>query len=90
MSTLEILLFAFIALFLVFSYAAAKAESKKASGQTQKRWTEDLADPEERPQRHWTGFLDNSDEAGDRDDDWEWDRQDDIGDSWDHEGNWGG
>lgn len=49
-----------------------------------KHWTEDMADPEVRPQRHWTEILDNSDESDDRDDDWEWDRQDDFGDSWDH------
>ena len=48
-----------------------------------RHWTEDMADPEEHPQRHWTEFLDNSDEATDRDDDWEWERQDDFGDSWD-------
>ena len=85
MSTLEIILFACLAAFLVFSYVAAKADSKQASGQSRKHWTEDMADPEERPQRHWTEFLDNSDEAQDRDDDWEWDRQDDLGDSWDGE-----
>ena len=48
-------------------------------------WLEDLLSPEERPTRHWTEFLDNSDESRDRNDDWEWDRQDDLGDSWDHE-----
>lgn len=48
-------------------------------------WLEDLLSPEERPTRHWTEFLENSDESRDRNDDWEWDRQDDLGDSWDHE-----
>ena len=50
-----------------------------------KHWTEDMIDPEERPRRHWTEFLDNSDEATDRDDDWEEERVDDWGDPWDHE-----
>ena len=54
-------------------------------------WTVDIADPEEeQPKRHWTEFLDNSSEANDRNDDWEWDRQDDFGDSWDHKDSWGG
>ena len=40
---------------------------------------------EETPKRHWTEYLNNDDEANDRDDDWEWERQDDFGDPWDHE-----
>ena len=40
---------------------------------------------EETPKRHWTEFLNNDDESNDRDDDWEWERQDDFGDPWDHE-----
>ena len=35
--------------------------------------------------RHWTEYLNNDDESNDRDDDWEWERQDDFGDPWDHE-----
>ncbi len=34
---------------------------------------------------HWTEFFRNDDEANDRDDDWEWDRQDYFGDPWDDE-----
>ena len=48
-------------------------------------WTEDMPDHEERPKRHWTEYLNNDDEATDRDDDWEWERQDDFGDSLDEE-----
>ena len=40
---------------------------------------------EETPKRHWTEYLNNDDESNDRDDDWEWERQDDFGDSWDRE-----
>ena len=40
-------------------------------------------------QRPMTGgtseYLNNDEEANDRDDDWEWERQDDFGDSWDGE-----
>lgn len=50
-----------------------------------KHWTDDMVEPEARPQRHWTEFLDNGDETEDRDDDWEWERQDDFGDTWDHD-----
>ena len=32
--------------------------------------------------RHWTEYLNNDDESTDRDDDWEWVRQDDFGDPW--------
>ena len=35
--------------------------------------------------RHWTEYLNNDDESNDRDDDWEWERQDDFGDPWDDE-----
>ena len=48
-------------------------------------WTEDMPDHDERPKRHWTEYLNNDEEATDRDDDWEWERQDDFGDSWDEE-----
>jgi len=34
---------------------------------------------------HWTEYLDNDAESTDRDDDWEWDRQDDFGDPWDRD-----
>lgn len=55
---------------------------------TKHHWTEffrhDYND-EEPPKRHWTEYLNNDDEATDRDDDWEWDRQDDFGDPWDQE-----
>ena len=44
--------------------------------------TEDKPDHDERPKRHWTEYLNNDEETTDRDD-WEWERQDDFGDSWD-------
>ena len=50
-----------------------------------KHWTDDMEDTKEHLQRHWTESMDNGDEAEDRDDNWEWERQDDFGDSWDHE-----
>ena len=50
-----------------------------------RHWTEDMPDHDERPKRHWTEYLNNDDESNDRDDDWEWERQDDFGDSWDGE-----
>ena len=53
---------------------------------TKHHWTEFFThNDDESPKRHWTEYLDNDDEATDRDDDWEWDRQDDFGDPWDHE-----
>ena len=52
---------------------------------TKHHWTEFFHNDDESPKRHWTEYLDNDDEATDRDDDWEWDRQDDFGDPWDQE-----
>lgn len=48
-------------------------------------WTEYFThNDDETPKRHWTEYIDNG-EASDRDDDWEWERQDDFGDPWDQE-----
>ena len=47
--------------------------------------TEATNDPAEEPHPHWTESLDNTEEANDRDDDWEWEREDDWGDPWDQE-----
>lgn len=53
---------------------------------TKHHWTEFFSShDDETPKRHWTEYIDNDDEATDRDDDWEWERQDDFGDPWDHE-----
>ncbi len=77
------------------------AEGRKPlfpKSEKQQTSTGGLADPDpelparrqETGKRHWTEFLDNSSEANDRSDDWEWDRQDDFGDPWDHPDSWGG